>query len=107
MCLNATQTLTNKTLHSATSAITCGKLRAATGSVPISSASAPSAGQVLTATSSTNAKWETLSINTSVLGSLYLALMESDYATAKSFTSSYNVDAYIFDYNTITERSSD
>ena len=54
-----TQTLTNKTIDSDTNVITGDKLRTTTGTVQVSSAAAPSSGQVLTATSSTTAVWQT------------------------------------------------
>ena len=56
---SATQTLTNKTLDSTTNVITADKLHSATTTITISSATAPSSGQVLTATSSTSADWQT------------------------------------------------
>lgn len=54
-----TQTLTNKTLDSSTNTITADKLHSATTTITIDSATAPSSGQVLTATSSTSANWQT------------------------------------------------
>ena len=55
----STQTLTNKTLTDATNTITANGLRSATTTVSVSSATAPSSGQVLTATGSTTATWQT------------------------------------------------
>jgi hypothetical protein len=53
------QTLTNKTLDSTTNTITADKLHSATTSITINTATAPTNGQVLTATSSTTANWQT------------------------------------------------
>lgn len=55
--LTGTQTLTNKTLTDSSNNITANGLRTATTTVSVSGATAPSAGQVLKATSSTNASW--------------------------------------------------
>ena len=54
-----TQTLTNKTLDSTTNTISADKLHSATTTIDVVSAAAPSAGQVLTATSGTEATWQT------------------------------------------------
>jgi hypothetical protein len=55
----ATQTLTNKTITDSTNNLTASGLRTATSTVNVSSATAPSSGQVLTATSGTAATWQT------------------------------------------------
>jgi hypothetical protein len=55
------ETLTNKTLTGATNTLTASFLKSSTTEISISGATAPSAGQVLTATSSTNATWQSLS----------------------------------------------
>lgn len=54
-----TDTLTNKTLTDATNTITANNLRSATTSISISAATAPTIGQILTATSGTAATWQT------------------------------------------------
>ena len=54
-----TQSLTNKTIDSTTNTITADKLHCATTTITVSGATAPSSGQVLTATSSTGANWQT------------------------------------------------
>lgn len=56
---DVTQTLTNKTIDSATNVVMAGKLQNATGAVTISSGAAPTTGQFLVATSSTSATWQT------------------------------------------------
>jgi hypothetical protein len=55
---SATATLTNKTITDTTNNITANGLRTATGTVSVSSATAPTAGQVLTATNGTTATWQ-------------------------------------------------
>lgn len=55
----ALQTLTNKTLTSTTNTIRATQLGTTTTDVVVSSSSAPTSGQVLTATSGTNATWQT------------------------------------------------
>ena len=54
-----TDTLTNKTLTSTSNTVTASQLRTTGSDVVISGASAPSIGQILTATSSTTANWQT------------------------------------------------
>ena len=54
-----TDTLTNKTITSTTNDIAANSLKSATGIVTVSSATAPTSGQILTATSSTAANWQT------------------------------------------------
>jgi hypothetical protein len=56
--LATAQTLTNKNITDSGSNITANGLRSATTTVAVSSATAPSTGQVLTATSSTTATWQ-------------------------------------------------
>jgi hypothetical protein len=60
-----TQTLTNKTITDAGSTVTSTGLFSATTTVNTSASTAPTTGQVLTATSSTAATWQTLSVNAS------------------------------------------
>lgn len=54
-----TDTLTNKTITATSNNIAANSLKTATGIVSVASATAPSAGQVLTATSATVAEWTT------------------------------------------------
>ena len=54
------QTLTNKTIDSATNTITSDKLRTASGTVTFNTATAPTIGQALIATSGTGATWQTI-----------------------------------------------
>jgi hypothetical protein len=54
----AEATLTNKTITDTTNNVTANGLRTATGTVSVSSATAPTAGQVLTATNGTTATWQ-------------------------------------------------
>jgi hypothetical protein len=54
-----TQTLTNKTLVATNNTVAASGLHTATTIVSIAAATAPSNGQVLTATSSTTATWQT------------------------------------------------
>ena len=55
--ISDTQTLTNKTIDSTTNTVTADKLHSATSTISIVGASAPTAGQRLTASSSTSASW--------------------------------------------------
>lgn len=55
------QTLTNKTLTSQSNNITAKGLFSSTTSIDVSSATAPIAGQVLTATSNSSANWQNIS----------------------------------------------
>jgi hypothetical protein len=57
--VSSTHTLTNKTMTGATNTLTASLLKSATTEVDVSSSPAPTAGQVLTATSSTTATWQT------------------------------------------------
>jgi hypothetical protein len=54
-----TQTLTNKTITDTTNNVTANSLRTASGSVSVAAATAPTTGQVLTATSGALATWQT------------------------------------------------
>ncbi len=54
-----TQTLTNKTITDSTNNVMAKSLKSASTTVDVSAATAPSSGQVLTATSSTTATWQT------------------------------------------------
>ena len=54
-----TDTMTNKTMTGATNTLTASLLKSATTEINVSSATAPTTGQVLTATSATTATWQT------------------------------------------------
>lgn len=56
---SSTDSLTNKTITDDTNTVTADGLRSATTTVDVSAATAPSNGQVLTATGSTAATWQT------------------------------------------------
>ena len=56
---SSTDTLTNKTITDSSNDVAANSLNSATTNIDVSSATAPSAGQVLTATSSTAATWQT------------------------------------------------
>lgn len=58
--LASAQTLTNKTIGGATNNVEARSLKSATTSVSVSAATAPTSGQVLTATSGTAASWQAL-----------------------------------------------
>ena len=61
-----TTTLTNKTMTGATNTLTASVLKSATTEISISGATAPTTGQVLTATNSTSANWTTPSVGWSI-----------------------------------------
>lgn len=54
-----TETLTNKTITDSTNNVMAKSLKSATTTVDVSAATAPSSGQVLTATATTTATWQT------------------------------------------------
>ena len=62
--LAATQTFTNKTITSNTNNVTAASIFSATTTVNVSGATAPTIGQVLTATSNTSANWQTPTVGT-------------------------------------------
>ena len=59
-----TATLTNKTIDSSTNTVTADNLHSATTTIDVSSATAPTVGQYLIATSDTTATWQTPTTNT-------------------------------------------
>jgi hypothetical protein len=59
--INATQTLTNKTITGSTNTVAASQLRTAGADVVVSAASAPSTGQALIAASATTASWQNIS----------------------------------------------
>lgn len=56
---NSTDVLTNKTITSPTNTVAAQQLFTATGTVSVSASAAPTAGQLLVATSSSTATWQT------------------------------------------------
>lgn len=77
------QTLTNKTISGSTNTVHASHLRSATTAIDIVSATAPSSGQALVATSSTTATWTTPSVTT-VTGTLPVANGGTGVATLGS-----------------------
>lgn len=63
---DTTDTLTNKTLTSSTNNVTSKSLFSASTTIDVSAATAPSSGQILTATSSTTATWQSPATNGTV-----------------------------------------
>lgn len=103
--LNTAQTLTNKTLDSTTNTVRATSLATSTTPVVVSAATAPTSGQVLTATSGTAATWQTPS-STTVINSAMKAdssasqVVPANTPTVVNFPSSaYDVHS---DYNTST-----
>lgn len=56
---NSVETFTNKTITDTSNSVAAGKLHSATTIIDVVSATAPTSGQVLTATSGTSATWQT------------------------------------------------
>ncbi len=81
-----TQTLTNKTLTNASNNIAAKSLHSATTVIDISSATAPTSGQILTATSSTTATWQTVDTGASIFGSQYYYQASDTESTTTSTT---------------------
>ena len=94
------QVLTNKTLTATTNTITAKSLHSATTVIDVVSATAPTTGQVLTATSSTTATWQSPSG-----GSGALVLIQSQTASTSAnidftgITSTYN--NYVIEFTDI------
>ena len=89
---DTTQTLTNKTMTSTTNNITSKSLHSATTIIDVSASTAPTSGQVLTATSSTVATWQTITI--------------TDYgATATTSTSTTSSTYQVINSMTLTPAS--
>ena len=76
-----TQTLTNKTLTGTTNTIAASQLRTTSTDVVVSTAAAPTAGQVLTATSGTAAIWQTPSSGGTTFLDTAFAVQDSVDAT--------------------------
>ena len=94
-----TQTLTNKTLTDTTNNITSNGLFSATTTVNVSSAVAPTTGQVLTATSGTAATWQTaVSVGASaiyVTSSAITSTTSITYVTLNAMTTTPAAGTYI------------
>lgn len=75
----ATETLTNKTILAATNNVEARSLKSASTTVSVSAATAPAAGQVLTAINSTSASWQTPASGSYVLA---IPIAASDETTA-------------------------
>jgi len=73
-----TQTLTNKTIDSTTNTVAADKLHSATTTITVSGATAPTSGQVLTATSSTVANWQDSA------GGGYVQIVEASIGTGST-----------------------
>lgn len=78
--------LTNKTIDDTTNLVTADNLRSSTGVIDIKSSAAPTTGQVLTATSSTTATWQ--SPTTDIFGSQYAYVIQAaaSQTTSTTFT---------------------
>lgn len=85
--LAGSEVLTNKTMTGATNTLTAKLLKSATTEVDVSAATAPSSGQVLTATSSTTATWQTPAGGTVGAGSLAV-VMSTIFETGGRFNTS-------------------
>lgn len=89
--LTGVETLTNKTITATSNNVTANGLRSATTTVSVSAATAPTAGQVLTATSSTTANWQAVSV-----------VVPSQSATATADTSTTSGTYVVINSMTIT-----
>jgi len=111
----STQTLTNKTLDSDTNTITSDKLRSATTTINIASATAPTNGQVLTATSSTVANWQTptssgVITNSQIISETSTTTTSQTYTVINSMTTTPASGTYMVSFSasgTLTNSSSD
>jgi len=87
VCKTTTDTLTNKTMTGTTNTLTASLLKSATTEVNISSATAPSSGQVLTATSNTAAIWQALNYSSVGIGSASVSEIQTAGTNGGTFTS--------------------
>lgn len=100
------QILTNKTITDTTNNVAANSLKTLTGVVTVSTAAAPSVGQVLTATAATSANWQT---PTASVSKVYLPIFSPPIA-ANSTTFSTNTGYFPWDdseystFNTCTIR---
>jgi hypothetical protein len=92
-----TQTLTNKTLTSSTNTIASNNLLSATSIINIGSASAPTNGQVLTASSSTSASWVTPTNNSSS----NLNIVTITYVVQSDYVSNNFTPSNIMNFNNV------
>ena len=108
--LTSNQILTNKVLNSTSNFITCDNLRSSTTVININAASAPIINQVLVATSSTAATWQTINHNNlSNVGTnthaQIDAFMSSTTATLNNLSNTNNVT--LTDTQTLTNKTLD
>lgn len=99
-----TQTLTNKTATSTTNNITAKGLHSATTTVSVSAATAPTTGQVLTATSGTVATWQTpsgggLPTCIEISATTTTSTTSNTYITLNSMTSTPAAATYKVDFS--------
>jgi hypothetical protein len=87
---DTTQVLTNKTISSTTNNVHARALINATGSVTVGGSAAPTAGQVLTASSGTVAAWTTIPLKPSFISGSQVVTKTS--VEAASFVSVTNAD---------------
>lgn len=85
-----TQTLTNKTLTGTNNILTASLLKSATTEVSISGATAPTNGQVLTATSGTTATWQTLAGTSTIKIGTYTFPRTISYTNNSQITTTFS-----------------
>lgn len=88
--LAGSETLTNKTITGATNNVEASSLKSATTTVSVSGATAPSAGQVLTATSGSAATWQSPSGGDLILLATVTPTASANVDFLTTFTSSYD-----------------
>lgn len=103
---SAAMTFTNKTLTSTTNNVNAKGLHSASTVVDVSSATAPTAGQILTASSGTAAAWTTLDTNALlpygdvVFSESTITTTSTSYITATSMTLTPPAGKYAIYFNT-------
>ncbi len=102
--LTGTQTLTNKTITDSTNNVMARSLKSATTLVDVSTSSAPTTGQVLTATGASAATWQ----NPSSTITKTQVTVSADQAVVNNVTTYVNFNTTQFntatEYNTTTKR---
>lgn len=96
------QTLTNKTLTATSNDVSAKSLHSATTIVDVSSATAPSNGQILTATSSTTATWQTNSpslTTSSITATTNTSTTSSTYVVINGMTTTPSSGTYIVTFS--------
>ena len=91
--LTGTQVLQNKTMTGSNNIIKANFLGTTTTDVDVSSAAAPSANQVLTATSGTAATWQTLTFTPTTSREVTVAASGGDYTTIGAALAAIGVDS--------------